>query len=381
MLVPRPAALRPARTRRPRRTARVLAALTALLTAAALTPATALSAAGALVKGDERRFFAGVPYSGEFASPQVLVDGGRYYAVATNEDGNNLPAMSSDDLRTWIPRAPLPDYSLYRNWALFNDALPRPASWAATRWKDGARRYGVWAPAIARMGGRYVAAYAAVVSWKKMRLCVSLAHADHPEGKYTDASTKPIVCSSDPRGSIDPDLITVGGKNYLIWKNAGVKGSTPTTTWIRQLDDRATGFATGSKAHLLLKTTQAWEGNVTEAPDMIRYGGRLYLFYSGNAYTTRAYATGYAICAKVTGPCSRPTTKPLLRTNKVVVGPGGAAPFRDLQGRLRLAYHAWSGAEVGSRTPGVCGTCPPRRMYVATLAAGAGGRLSVADLR
>lgn len=383
MLVPHPAASRPARTRPHRRTLRgPAAALTAVLAAAALSPATAGSAAGALVEKSESRFFAGVPYSGEFASPQVLVDGGRYYAVATNEDGNNLPAMSSNDLRTWIPRAPLPDYSLYRNWAGFNDALPRPASWAATRWKDGARRYGVWAPAVARMGGRYVAAYAAVVSWKKMRLCISLAHADHPEGKYTDASTGPIVCSSDPRGSIDPDLLTVGGKNYLIWKNAGVKGSTPTTTWIRQLDAEATKFAPGSKAHQLLRTQQAWEGNVTEAPDMVRYGGRFYLFYSGNDYTTRSYATGYAICAKVTGPCTRPSTKPLLRSNKVVVGPGGAAPFRDLEGRLRLAYHAWSGAEVGTRTaPGICGTCPPRRLYVATLVPGAGGKLTVSSLR
>ena len=64
-----------------------------------------------------------------------------------------------------------------------------------------------------------------------------------------------------------------------------------------------------------------------------------------------------------------------------MVGPGGAAPFRDLDGRLRLAYHAWSGAEVGGSTPRICGTCPPRRMYVATLRPGAGGKLSVASLR
>lgn len=379
MRVPRPAASRPARTRPRLRPVQLLVASVALLVTAgtaAVAPAAALPR-----QSDERRFFAGVPYTGEFASPQVLVDGGRYYAVATNEDGNNLPVMSSGDLGTWIPRAPLPDYSLYRNWAGYNDALPRPASWAATRWQDGARRYGVWAPAIAEMGGRYVAAYAAIVSWKKMRLCISLAYADHPEGKYTDTSTKPLVCSSDPRGSIDPDLISVGGKHYLIWKNAGVKGSAPTTTWIRQLDRTATRFADGSKPHLLLKTEQAWEGNVTEAPDMIRYGGRFYLFYAGNSYTSRAYATGYAICATVTGPCTRPTTKPLLRTNNVVVGPGGAAPFRDLEGQLRLAYHAWSAAEVGSSTPGICGTCPPRRLHIATLVPGSDGTLRVTALR
>jgi hypothetical protein len=383
MRLPRPAASRSARSRPHRRPRRLLtAALATLLAASTLGAAGSGAATGEERASDENRFFAGVPYTGEFASPQVLVDGGRYYAVATNEDGNNLPAMSSDDLGTWIPRAPLPDYSLYRNWAGFNDALPRPASWAATRRKDGARRWGVWAPSVARMGGRYVAAYAAVVNWRTMRLCISLAHADHPEGKYTDSSSEPIVCSSDPRGSIDPDLIRVGRKNYLIWKNAGVKGSSPTTTWIRRLNGKATRFARSSKAHLLLRTAEAWEGNVTEAPDMIRYGGRFYLFYSGNAYTTRSYATGYAICARVTGPCTRPSTKPLLRTNSVVVGPGGAAPFRDLEGRLRLAYHAWSRAEVGSRTaPGICGSCPPRRMYVATLTPGAGGALTVSSLR
>lgn len=362
-----------------RRLPLVPAALTALLAVALLTPVA--PQASASTASDEGRFFAGLPYTGEFASPQVLVDGGRYYAVATNEDGNNLPAMHSEDLRTWVPRDPLPDYALYRNWSRFNDALPQPASWAATRWKDGARRYGVWAPAIAKMGGRYVAAYAAVVSWKKMRLCISLAYADHPEGKYTDTSSEPIVCSSDPRGSIDPDLIVVGGRNYLIWKNAGVKGSSPTTVWIRELNADATAFAPGSAASQLLRTSQSWEGNVVEAPDMIRYAGRFYLFYSGNSYTTRSYATGYAVCKSVLGPCTRPASKPLLRTNKVVVGPGGAAPFQDLDGRLRLAYHAWSGAEVGSTTPSLCGSCPPRRLYVATLTPRADGTLRVASLR
>jgi beta-xylosidase len=347
----------------------------ALATATLATPPTLAAAA------DETRFFAGLPYTGEFASPQVLVDGGRYYAVATNEDGNNLPAMHSDDLGTWVPRDPLPDYDLYRSWAGFNDAMPEPGSWAARRFIDGRMRHAVWAPAIARMGGRYVVAYAAVVDFKVNRLCIGLGYADTAEGKYTSPKAKPVVCSEDTRGSIDPDLIRVGDRNYLVWKNSGVKGSTPTTVWIRRLNARATGFASGSRAQLLLKTEQAWEGNVIEAPDMVRYGGRFYLFYSGNSYTTRSYATGYAICKSVTGPCRRPTSRPLLSTGKVVVGPGGAAGFKDLDGRLRLAYHAWSTAEVGATTPKICNECPPRRLHIATLEAGSGGLLEVSRLR
>ena len=359
---------------------RLLAALLCTF-AATLMAGTLTTAPTQAAASDGTRFFAGLPYSGEFASPQVLVAEGRYYAVATNEDGNNLPAMHSDDLDTWTPRDPLPDYFKYRDWSGFNDAMPKLGPWAARRFIDGRKRYALWAPAIAKMGGRFVVAYAAVVNFKTNRLCIGLGYSDSPEGKYASPAEKPIVCSSDTRGSIDPDLIKVGGRNYLIWKNSGVKGSTPTTVWVRRLNGKATGFAAGSRPTLLLSTEQEWEGNVIEAPDMVRYDGRYYLFYAGNSYTTRKYATGYAICESVTGPCRRPTTRPLLATNKVVVGPGGAAGFKDLDGRLRLAYHAWSRAEVGRSTPKICSGCPPRRMHLATLKPKPNGLLEVTNVR
>jgi len=364
-----------------------LASVLAGVATAVLMAALATSGATGAVRGDnarqsdEKRFFAGLPYTGEFASPQILVTKGRYFAVATNEDGNNLPVMHSNDLRTWIPRAPLPEYYRYRSWAGFNDAMPQPAAWAATRYIDGANRYGIWAPAIAKMSGQYVAAYAAMVSGDEGRRCISLAYADYPEGPYTDVSKAPIVCSTETRGSIDPDLIRVGKRNYLIWKNSGVKGSVRTQVWVRQLNADATAFKTGSQPRPLLVTGREWEGNVIEAPDMIRYDGRFYLFYSGNSYTSAEYATGYAICRHVTGPCRRPVGKPLLATNTTVVGPGGAAPFRSLDGRLRLAYHAWSAPEVGATAAPLCSTCPPRRMHIATLVAKPNGLLKVKRLR
>jgi beta-xylosidase len=341
----------------------------------ALTPSSTASA------GNEGRFFADQPYTGEFASPAVLVDNGRYYAVATNEDGNNLPAMHSGDLKRWVARSPLPDYHKYRNWKGFNDAMPVLGSWAAKRHIDGRQRYALWAPALAKMGGRYVAAYAAVVNFRTNRLCIGLAYANHPLGKFTSPARKPLVCSWDPRGSIDPDLITANGKHYLIWKNAGVKGSKPTKMYSRQLNGSATGFAPGSRSRLLLSTQQRWEGNVIEQPDMVAHAGRFYLFYSGNSYTRRSYATGYAVCKSPLGPCSRVRSTPLIKTNSAVVAPGGAAPFVDLQGRLRLAYHAWSTAQVGGGTPRICNGCPPRRLHIATLGVQSNGHLKVTRLR
>jgi hypothetical protein len=91
---------------------------------------------------------------------------------------------------------------------------------------------------------------------------------------------------------------------------------------------------------------------------MIRYHGTLYLFYSANAYATSRYATGYAICRSVLGPCTKPRRTPLLSSTRKIAGPGGADPFVDTRGRLRLAYAAWQRGHVAESG---------RRLHVATL--------------
>ena len=112
---------------------------------------------------------------------------------------------------------------------------------------------------------------------------------------------------------------------------------------------------------------------------MIRFNRRLYLFYTANGYKTARYATGYAVCRTVTGPCTR--VGRLLSTGPYLAGPGGATPFLDRAGRLRLAYHAWRTGQVGYPSGTSCqGTragCPQRRMYIAILGPGSRGGLVV----
>ena len=79
------------------------------------------------------------------------------------------------------------------------------------------------------------------------------------------------------------------------------------------------------------------------------------------------------------GPCTRMGR--LLSTGPYLAGQGGATPFVDRAGRLRLAYHAWRNGQVGyPSTAAACGRaagCPQRRMYVATLGASGRGKLVV----
>ena len=74
----------------------------------------------------------------------------------------------------------------------------------------------------------------------------------------------------------------------------------------------------------------------------------------------------------MTGPCTRMGKTALPRP--YLAGPGGAAPFFDRAGRLRLAYHAWRTGRVGYPSTDGCretnAGCPQRRLYIATLAAG-----------
>ena len=112
---------------------------------------------------------------------------------------------------------------------------------------------------------------------------------------------------------------------------------------------------------------------------MVRYRRKLYLFYSGNAFDTSRYATGYAQCRTVYGPCKRKGV--LLSSNYALSGSGGATPFFDTAGTLRLAYHAFRTPEVPYLAVPACKQqnvgCPARRLYVATLGPGRRGKLVV----
>jgi beta-xylosidase len=288
--------------------------------------------------------------------------------------------MTSSDLVTWRARHAWPLSAGYSRWKGYNDAMPFPAPWAQ-RYRNG--KPGIWAPAVKKIKGQYVDAYAVQPRIDSGRHCITLATSDFPLGPFRDRSSKPLTCSSDPMGSIDPCWLKVDGKIFLCWKNAGVRGTKPTEIMVRRMSADGLRFKPGSAEHVLLRTAQSWEGNVIEAPSLVAYAGRLYLLYSGNSYTSSSYGIGYAICAGPTGPCSRVQDSPLLASGGGLAGPGAQVGFKDTDGKLRMAYSAWREGHVGYPRTNACrqqpGGCNQRRMYVATLAADAYGRLSVVD--
>ncbi len=347
----------------------LLVSLVAALVAGLLAPAPASAYPGA------PWFEPSKPYNANFADPSLLRVGGTYYAYGTSTGGAYLPVMRSTDLRTWIARPAYdPGYPLNRD-KYFNDALPYPASWGVDRPVSGRMKKAIWAPGVAKIGTRYAAFYTIQVRLSPARYCISVAYSSSPLGPFTDRSTRPFVCDTDPMGSIDPApyVDPTNGKAYLVWKSEGVPGSTPTRLWSRQLNTTGTGWAYGSTRRELLRTALAWEGNVIENPSMVKHGGAYWLFYSANEWRSARYRAGIAKCSSPLGPCKRSRTTPLLPNTSTQLSRAGGSAIVDAGGRLRLAYQWWNAPYTSYPDYASCsraGTCTSqgqRRMHVAVL--------------
>jgi beta-xylosidase len=121
----------------------------------------------------------------------------------------------------------------------------------------------------------------------------------------------------------------------------------------------------------LLANDAVWEGNVIEAPTMVRRPGGYYLFFSANDYGWTApqqpvspYAIGYARCRTALGPCTAAPENPILASRDApgacLSGPGHQTVFA-VGSRDYIAFHAWSA------TPSCHQLDPYRNLYVATV--------------
>ncbi len=282
-------------------------------------------------------FQPGVAYNSNFPDPTVTWDGSRYWAYSTTTGGSIMPAMSSTDLKTWTPR---PAYSPnpYTGDSYFNDSFPTPPGWTMG---GTARNHSQWAPGVVSLAGRWVA----YTSWEVApgRRCISVATSGSPAGPFVDNNPGPLVCDSDPGGSIDPQpFVDSNGQPYLLWKSTGVPGSAPTKIKSRALSGDGLSFAPGSSPSSLLQTELPWDGNSIENPSMVKYAGTYWLIYSGNEWESANYRMGQAACAGPLGPCSRTSDSPLISNTASEWSPGGGTLFTDTAGRLRIIYQVWN---------------------------------------
>ena len=261
----------------------------------------------------------------DFPDPDVLRVGATYLAFATNSQAANVQVARSSDLRTWQ--------------VLDTDALPKLPAWATTG--------RTWAPDVSQVApGRFVLYFTAHSIDPDVQ-CIGVAVGTRPEGPFVSRPPKPLVCPAAEGGAIDPaSFVDADGRRYLLWKNDG--NCCGKDTWLHLQPVSADGTRTTGPARRLVKEDLDWEGNLVEAPTLVRHAARYVLLYSANDYSGENYATGYAVAARLAGPYRKSPT-PLLTTEGLderVTGPGGQDLFADAQGREHIAFHGWDPAGV-----------------------------------
>lgn len=96
---------------------------------------------------------------------------------------------------------------------------------------------------------------------------------------------------------------------------------------------------------LIVENDQTWEAHLIEGVWVQPHGGRYYLFYSGNDFSTHHYGIGSAVADNALGPYVK--TQPLLRSTTLWSGPGHPSVAEGPDGKPWLFLHAFKAGEMG----------------------------------
>ncbi|MBD8079945.1 family 43 glycosylhydrolase [Cellulosimicrobium arenosum] len=333
----------------------------AVLALAVALPVTAASAAPAAPAASEAAASGIAPVIDDnFADPDLLLVDGTYHAYATNSDGQNVQHRTSTDLQTWTEQP---------------DAAPVLGDWVGecSFAPGGATDHCVWAPEVAAVEGGYALYYTARDE-ASQRQCIGLALSESPDGPFEPVGTDPLVCpggengTEDLGGAIDAGTYSEDGQLYLLWKADGNCCAGKTAIIFSQpLTPDGTTFT--DEPTELIRVDTPYEGNVVEAPTLVKRDGTYYLFYSANDFGAAGYRTSYATSDSLAGPWTKATTE-LMTTDRFqgdVRGPGGQDIVTGPDGETAIVFHGWNS------------TYTYRAMYVGDLDWSADGVPSVAQ--
>jgi arabinan endo-1,5-alpha-L-arabinosidase len=245
-------------------------------------------------------------------------DDGAFYAYTTQAyhdvEFTTVPILRSMDLVTW---------ELVGD-AFAGDARP---SWIV----PGSGNGDVWAPHIARIGGKYLLYYSAS-SASTLSFGIGVAVADSPTGPFTDVG-QPLL-TGPGFTTIDPFVLDDDGDLYLYW------GSAHEPIWVQPLAPDGLSLA-GERTSVLEPSRRPYE-SLIEGPWVVKQDGFYHLLYSGDACcgADPNYAVLDARATSPLGPFERDPGNPVLEANDRFNAPGHNAVVTDDAGRDWMVYHA-----------------------------------------
>jgi hypothetical protein len=100
---------------------------------------------------------------------------------------------------------------------------------------------------------------------------------------------------------------------------------------------------------IVLTNDRPWEAHLVEGAWVARHGGKYYLFYAGNDFTTADYGIGVALSDAPLGPYAK-LDRPLLMSTPEWSGPGHPSVATGLDGQPQLFLHAFLPGQTGYKS-------------------------------
>ena len=251
------------------------------------------------------------------ADPCIMYDSGYYYLFATGkaEDNRFIPIHRTND---------------FVHWEFIRGAVEGGDK---TDWNY--KHF--WAPEVIKINELWHLYYTASPEYSPRNSGnhVGLAVSENIEGPYIDRGR--VL----PHSSIDGHVfIGDNGTMYMFYtiehlnKDSLKAGQIYMDTLIAP--DRVAGHPVMIIGH------HEWQ----EGPFLQKRDGKYFLTYSCGAWTNETYHIRYAIADNPAGPYTeQPDT--ILKSNKLVKGPGHHFMYTDKEGKDWIVYHGWDTAFTG----------------------------------
>lgn len=272
-----------------------------------------------------------------FADPSIVVDGDRWFGVATGAKGRTRSSASQ-----------------YGGWTAGEPLLARAPAWA---------RHGfVWAPDVERApDGSWIAYFAVPVNGlgDQEDRCIGVATSPSLGVPFIPNDAAPLVCPAEaatppaddrvdedglPRhGVIDASsYVAADGRRFLLYRTQGMPSS------IRIVRLKESGLRAQPRSTELVRTA-----GILENPVLVDRGGWHHLFLSRGDYANCGYATVWRRSRSIKRGYDDAEQHVLLdRSTTGICGPGGADYLPAGPGSAnRLFLHGWVCRETNGPCP------------------------------
>ncbi len=266
-------------------------------------------------------------YPDDAPDPDIVRVGSTWYVFTTGTTwGNNLGVLTSS--------SPTSGWHTVSGKSYGSTAIGAIPGWERTGTQTS--------PGVYQWNGRWVMFYDAIDN-ASGKYCLSVATSSSPTTPFSDGSGGSFECQVGLGGSIDPSpFVDANGQPWLLWKSNDGSSLSVSDVWAAPLASDGVALA-GAPQLVMAKDSvnHPWETTVDD-PQMVLSNGHYLLFFTGGDWQSAAYATGYAVCAGPTGPCTQPQAGPIVSSYGGAAGPGGGSLASDGNGSWFMAYAAWS---------------------------------------